>query len=337
MAEINRDVLAVGDVVIDAFIKLLDEQEKIEYGKDGQPDLSIPFGTKIPYDHSEIVPAVGNAANASVAFAKLGLRSGLVSNIGDDDWGRDILKALDKAKVDSRFVHINSGKKSNYHYVLWYKDDRTILIKHEEYEYHWPRFRIIDIPRWIYFSSVSQHALGYHDALAGWPAAPPPVKLAFQPGTFQIEAGAHRLKRIYARADILAVNREEAATISGGKHDDINDLFDKLHSLGPKIVLISDGHSGAYTSDGQNRYKMPIYPDPKPPYDRTGAGDAFSSTFVAAIIRGADVAEALLWAPINAMSVDQKVGAQAGLLIESEINRFLRKAPASYHPERLAN
>ena len=104
MAESKLDVLAVGDVVIDAFIKLLDVQEKIEYGKDGQPDLSIPFGTKIPYDHSEIVPAVGNAANASVAFAKLGLRSGLVSNIGDDDWGRDILKALDKAKIGRAHV-----------------------------------------------------------------------------------------------------------------------------------------------------------------------------------------------------------------------------------------
>ena len=52
MAESKLDVLAVGDVVIDAFIKLLDVQEKIEYGKDGQPDLSIPseprFLTTIP-------------------------------------------------------------------------------------------------------------------------------------------------------------------------------------------------------------------------------------------------------------------------------------------------
>lgn len=336
MAQQQLDVLSVGDVVIDAFIRLLPEQEKIEYGQDGQPDLSIPFGTKIPYDFAEIVPAVGNAANASVAFAKLGFKSGLVSNIGHDDWGRDILKALTEANVDTRFVHINPGKKSNYHYVLWYKDDRTILIKHEDYAYHWPRFRIIDIPQWIYFSSVSQHALDYHDQLAEWLRAHPPVKLAFQPGTFQIKAGARRLKDIYARTAILAINREEAATISGGDIEDINDLFDRLHGLGPRIVVISDGHAGAYASDGPRRFKMPIYPDPKPPYDRTGAGDAFTSTFVAAIMRGADIEGALLWAPVNSMSVVQKIGAQAGLLSVAQIEQYLRVAPKIYHPKRLS-
>lgn len=334
MAQKQLDVLSVGDVVTDAFIKLLDNQVKIEKDEGGSR-LSLPFATKVPFDHAEVVPAVGNASNASVAFAKLGLNSGLVSNIGADDWGRDILSTLQKADVDTRFVHINAGRKSNYHYVLWYKEERTILIKHEEYAYHWPRFRIIDIPKWIYFSSVSQNALEYHDALAEWLEGHPPVKLAFQPGTFQIEAGVHRLKRLYQRSKVLAVNREEATIISGGNHADIHDLLNRLHDLGPKIVVISDGHAGAYASDGSSRYKMPIYPDPKPPFERTGAGDAFTSTFVAALMNGADIQGALLWAPINAMSVVQKVGAQAGLLNEQQINQYLRLAPHSYHPERL--
>lgn len=334
MAQTQLDVLAVGDVVIDDFIKLLDKDERIEK-RDGQNWLAIPFGTKVPFDHNEVVPAVGNASNAAVCFAKLGFKSGLVSNIGEDNRGKEVLAALSKARVDPRFVHINPGKKTNYHYVLWYKEERTILIKHEEYDYHWPRFRIIDIPKWIYFSSVSEHALEYHDQIAQWLEGHPTVKLAFQPGTFQMEAGTHRLKRIYERSEILALNREEAALVSGGRHDDIHDLFAKLHALGPKIVVISDGHAGAYASDGDKCFKMPIYPDPKPPYERTGAGDAFTSTFVAAIMRGADIEGALLWAPVNSMSVVQKVGAQAGLLDVPEIERYLRKAPAWYHPERI--
>jgi sugar/nucleoside kinase (ribokinase family) len=84
-----------------------------------------------------------------------------------------------------------------------------------------------------------------------------------------------------------------------------------------------------------NRFKMPIYPDPKPPYDRTGAGDSFASTFTAAIMKGADLEGALLWAPINSMSVVQKVGAQAGLLSEHEINHYIRTAPDWYHPTRM--
>lgn len=334
MAQKQLDVLSVGDVVIDAFIKLLDNEEKLVKDGDGY-DLAIPFGTKIPFDHADVVPAVGNASNASVAFARLGLKSGLVSNIGNDDNGRQILARLAEEKVDDRFVHINPGKKSNYHYVLWYKDDRTILIKHEEYDYHWPRFRIIDIPEWVYFSSISEHAVEYHDEMAAWFEAHPTVKLAFQPGTFQIEAGTKRLKKIYEHSEVLAVNREEAVEISQGDYHDIHDLFDKLHALGPKVVVISDGHAGAYASDGSNRYKMPIYPDPKPPYDRTGAGDAFTSTFVAALAKGADIQGALLWAPINSMSVVQKVGAQAGLLTEKELEKYLREAPHWYHPERI--
>ncbi len=334
MAQGQLDILSVGDVVTDAFIKLLDDEARVDKTETG-PRLSMAFATKVPFDHAEVVPAVGNAGNAAVAFAKLGLKAGLVSNVGGDDEGRVILGALHKAGVDGRFVHINPENKSNYHYVLWYKEERTILIKHEEYDYNWPHFRIIDIPKWIYFSSISEHALEYHDQLSAWLEDHPPIKLAFQPGTFQIEAGVTRLKTLYERTEVLAVNREEAAKISGGDHKDIHDLMDKLHKLGPKIVMISDGHEGAYASDGTNRYKMPIYPDPKPPYERTGAGDAFSATFVAALAKGADIQGALLWAPINSMSVVQKVGAQAGLLDEQEISKYLRAAPNSYHPERL--
>ena len=334
MAQKQIDVLSVGDVVTDAFIKLLDDEAKVEETDDG-PRLSMAFATKVPFDHAEVIEGVGNASNASVAFARLGLKSALAANVGSDQFGRDIIAALEKNDVDTRFVHINPGHKSNYHYVLWYKEERTILIKHEEYDYHWPRFRIIDIPQWIYFSSISEHAMDYHDQISAWLEAHPTVKLAFQPGTFQIEAGTKRLKKVYERSEVLAVNREEATTISHGDHHDINDLFDKLHALGPKIVMISDGHAGAYASDGEKRFKMPIYPDPKPPFERTGAGDAFTSTFVAVLAKGGDIENALLWAPINSMSVVQKVGAQAGLLTEKEINKYLREAPQWYHPERL--
>lgn len=334
MSKTQLEVLAVGDVVTDAFIKLLDDQAKVEK-ESGGLRLSLPFATKVPFDHAEVIPAVGNAANAAVAFSRLGFKSGLVSNVGSDKFGREIITSLQKNKVDSRFVHINHKKASNYHYVLWYKEERTILIKHEEYDYDWPRFRVADIPKWIYFSSISKNALEYHDQLAHWLEAHKPVKLAFQPGTFQIDIGTSKLKAIYERTEILAVNREEAAEISGASTENIHTLIDKLHNLGPKIVAISDGPNGAYASNGTNRYKMPIYPDPKPPYERTGAGDAFSSTFVAAVMLGADIQTALLWAPVNSMSVVQQVGAQAGLLNAHQIDHYLRRAPSDYHPVRM--
>lgn len=327
------DVLAIGDVVTDVFVKLLDDRATT-YENDQGKWLAMPFGTKIPFDHSEIIEGVGNAANAAVSFSRLGLDSGLVSNVGSDVYGREIIAALHKNKVDTRFVHINHAKLSNYHFVLWYKEERTILIKHEEYDYEWPSFRPSDIPKWIYFSSISKNALdNYHDHIADWLNENPSVKLAFQPGTFQLEAGAERLAALYRRTEILVVNREEAVTVGGGNRDDINDLFNRIHELGPKVVVITDGPAGAYASDGQNRYKMPPYPDPAPPFERTGAGDAFASTFVAALIRGSNIEGALQWAPINSMSVVQKVGAQKGLLSEKELSELLKNAPEWYKPE----
>lgn len=329
----SLDVLAIGDVVTDAFIKLFDDRATTFENEHGKW-LAMPFGSKVPFDHAEVVEGVGNAANAAVSFAKLGLVSGLISNVGDDQYGRDIIVALKKKHVDTRFVHINPDKISNYHYVLWYKEERTILIKHEEYDYHWPRFRETDIPKWIYFSSISKNALEkYHDSVSEWLVDNPSVKFAFQPGTYQLEAGAERLKELYARTEVLVVNREEAVTISGGDYDNLHGLLDKLHALGPKIVIVTDGPAGAYASDGQNRLKMPPYPDPAPPFERTGAGDAFASTLVAAIIKGNTLEGALQWAPINSMNVVQHMGAQAGLLSEEELSELLKKAPAWYKAE----
>ena len=329
------DILSVGDVVTDAFIKLLDDQAQVKEDAKGNPWLLMPFATKLPFDHAEIIEGVGNASNAAVAFARLGLNSGFVTNVGGDQQGRDIIAALDKNDVDTRFVRVNPRKKSNYHYVLWYKEERTILIKHEEYDYHWPHLNAKEVPRWIYFSSISEHAIDYHDDVADWLDKHPGVRLAFQPGTFQMAVGAVRLKRIYQRSEVLILNREEAALVGGGKHDDLHDLFDHLHALGPHIVVITDGPDGAYVSDGENRLSMPLYPDPAPPVDRTGAGDAFASTFVAALAKGLSIEDALRWAPINSMSVVQAVGAQAGLLHERKLLEWLHHAPSGYEPKHM--
>lgn len=328
------DVLSVGDIVTDAFIKLQDDQA-VDFTNDHGRWLAIPFGQKIPFDHAEVIEGVGNAPNAAVSFARLGLNSSLYVNIGNDAHGREMVDSLLKNKVDTRFVRVNPGKKSNYHFILWYKSERTILIKHEEYDYHWPHLSPAEIPRWIYFSSIAKNALDFHDDLAEWLEKHEEVKFAFQPGTFQIDFGTKRLARLYKEADILLVNREEATEVSGGDHKNMHDLFDKLHALGSNIVVITDGPKGAYASDGQVRLKMPPYPDPGPPLERTGAGDAFSSAFVASIIQGHNIEGALQIAPINSMNVVQYVGAQKGLLKQSEVDEFLKKAPSSYKPEKM--
>src|SRR4051812_46107610 len=103
------DVLSVGDVVTDAFIKLFDDRA-VTYDSEQGKMLAMAFGTKIPFDHSEVLAGVGNAANAAVNFAKLGLTSGLVANVGGDSAGRDIIATLDKRDVETQLIHINPHK-----------------------------------------------------------------------------------------------------------------------------------------------------------------------------------------------------------------------------------
>jgi sugar/nucleoside kinase (ribokinase family) len=328
------DIISIGDVVTDDFIKLEEDQARTYVDEHGTKTLAMEFGTKLPFAGRQVVPAVGNASNAAVALTRMGLETGFVTNVGNDQYGRDMIDALEHNKVNTHLVRINRGKASNYHFVLRLGSERTILIKHEEYDYKWPHLPAADVPKWMYFSSISEHAIPFHDQVSDWLDANPDVKLAFQPGTFQMEAGTERLKRIYQRSEVLVLNREEAADVGGGNHADVHDLINKLHELGPRIVVVTDGPDGAYASDGQNRWKMPLYPDPAPPVDRTGAGDAFASTFVGQLANGNTVEGALQWAPINSMSVCQFVGAQAGLLSEHGLENWLKKAPDWYKPER---
>ena len=130
-------------------------------------------------------------------------------------------------------------------------------------------------------------------------------------------------------------NKEEAQRILETNENDILKLLKMISALGPKISVITEGINGAYSYDGTEMLFMRPYPDPKPPLERTGAGDSFSATFTAALVLGMSIKDALKWAPINPMSVVQQVGAQAGLLTRKELEEYLAKAPSDYEPKIL--
>ncbi|MES2416075.1 MAG: carbohydrate kinase family protein [Patescibacteria group bacterium] len=324
--------LAIGDITTDAFIKLKDAH--IHKGLDGidSNELCLRFGDKVPYESVEILNAVGNSPNASVSASRLGLTSAILTNIGNDQNGTDCLNALRKENIDTDFVQTENNKITNYHYVLWYGIERTILIKHENFTYNLPELPEID---YIYLSSLSENSLDYHIQIAEYLKNHPNTKLAFQPGTFQIAFGVEKLKEIYAHTEVFFCNLEEAEKILNIQNKDIKVLIKGIHDLGPKIVAISDGPNGAYASDGNHIYFIPMYPDIAPPLERTGAGDAFSSTFTVALALGKNIEEALSWGPINSMNVVQHVGAQKGLLSLEKLQAYLAKAPENYKVSKL--
>ncbi len=326
------DIVAVGDIVTDAFIRLKDASVNCDINHESC-QLCVRFGDKVPYEFVEEVRAVGNSANASVCAARLGLKSGLISNIGDDEYGRDMLDVLGREGVNSKYVTSHPGMKSNYHYVLWYESERTILVKHEDYPYVMPMQ--MPAPKWLYLSSLGAAAEHFHDDISAYLMLHPHTKLAFQPGTFQVKLGYQKLKVIYEHSEIFFCNVEEAKKVLETMEEDPHILLSAIRQLGPKTVVITNGTKGAYAFDGTTTLFIPPYPDTKPPYDRTGAGDAFAATVVSVLAMGQPLETALQWGPINSMSVVQQVGAQRGLLRREEILRYLGETPEGYKVQRL--
>ncbi|HCC06040.1 TPA: hypothetical protein DEP94_01605 [Candidatus Nomurabacteria bacterium] len=323
--EKSYDIIAIGDTVVDVFIKLdIGHVQETATGA----ELCLPYGTKVPYISATPIPAVGNSANAAVSASRLGLSSALIAFLGKDEHGEECLARLKEEGVDTKFITQEDGKQTNYHYVLWYGDDRTILIKHSDFFEKLPDN--LTPPKWIYLSSLGAHTEEFHDEITDYIEKHPDVKLAFQPGTFQLKIH-DELIDLYKHIEVICMNKEESQEVlkTPDEHD-IKILLDGLEALGPKIVIITDGHIGAYMKYENTYFNMPIFPDIAPPLERTGAGDAFFSTFIAYLAKGYDPAYAIRRAPVNSMNVVQHIGAQEGLLLESEIEELLKKAPEDY-------
>lgn len=320
------DFLAIGDITTDAFITLQDAQVHCDINN-ANCTICMNFGDKIPYKSVTVVPAVGNSANASVAAARLGLSSGLLAWTGDDQNGKDCLVQLKKEGVATGLLQIEKNKKTNYHYVLSYDAERTILVNHTEFSYSLPAF---PAPKMLYISSLAPNSEAYHQQITAYTQQHPDIIVVFQPGTFQMQLGYEKLQELYKRTNIFFCNVEEAQRILGNESRDVSMLLKEMHARGPKIIVITDGPKGAFMYDGSNTYNVPMYPDPKPPVERTGAGDAFASTFAAFYMAGMSPEECLLRAPINSMSVVQEIGAQKGLLTRDQLESYLQNKPESY-------
>ncbi len=329
------DFLAIGDVLTDAFIHLQDAQVHCNIDNSGCT-ITLPFGAKIPYKSVEVLRGVGNAANAAVAAGRLGLTSALIAIVGNDEEGAKTHEHFKTESVMTDFITTQDGIPTNYHYVLSYGAERTILVKHEHYDYQLDieKLNQYDI-EWVYLTSIASGTEKYHDALIDWLETRPEIKLAFQPGTFQMKGGIEPMKRVYGRTNAFFCNKDEARDILGLPNADYPELHAKFRELGPEIVCITDGPNGATISDSDHGWFIPMYPDPQPPVERTGAGDACSSTTVAAMIFGKDLPTSVMYGVTNSMSVVQYVGAQAGLLSREKLEEWLGKAPSGFEVKEL--
>lgn len=314
------DVVAIGDTTQDIFLKMHDASVQCDLNQE-HCKICFDYAAKIAVDQKMDVPAVGNAANHAIGVARLGLRSAIYTVVGNDDQGHKANEILGKNGVNIRYVMFDKRHGTNLSVVVNFKGERTIFAYHEPRDYRLPD---LDDPKWIYLTSASAEGVRQlHNQVEVFLQQHPQVKLAFNPGTHQLHMGKSGLRELLSRSQVLFLNREEAAGLLESQTNEIPVLMKGFHALGVKTMVITDGPSGSYVSDGSQIWQADIFPGAV--VERTGAGDAYGSGFLSALILGKDVPTAMAWGNANSTSVVAFIGAREGLLTREALEKMIEE------------
>ena len=312
------DLFAIGDIKLDTFV-LLDP---------GSVQLKMPecllcfdYGAKVDVKVVDSQVA-GSAPNVATGLARLGFKTGMVSNMGGDGTREMALKHLAEENVSTKFINVTKGEASSYSVVLMYKGDRTILTSHIQHAYRFPK----NLPKspWLYIGEIGE---GYENLYRSLEAHARKfgTKIGLNPGSVQLKELRPHLFDLIRQTEILFVNKEEAQLLAHLTSGEVNHLAPALFKLGCKHVVITDGHNGAFHFDGKTLSFCPIYPGKK--ISATGAGDSFATGFMAALMKGLAPEEGMRWGSVNSASVIGKIGPTEGLLALEEIRKRLRRMP----------
>lgn len=313
------DFISIGDSTLDVFLGIHEASVSCQINKE-QCLLCLEYAEKIPVDTVTKIPGAGNASNAAVGASRLGLRSAIVSVLGKDEIGQEIMQGWRKEKVATPYVTFDAKHDTNYSTVLVFKGERTILTHSAPRKYTLPR---IDGAKWVYYTALGPGHERMEKQLLEHLKKNPHQKLCFNPGTRHLRRGLKAIKPVIRRSEVFIVNKEEAERLLEDGQKPIHYLLLNLHKLGPKIVVITDGPNGSHATDGSHIWSLGIFEGPT--IERTGAGDSYATAFVAALHHGHPISEAMRWGTANSWSVVQSIGPRKGLLDRIKMKTALRK------------
>ncbi len=292
-----------------------------------QEKLAFELGAK--YQVDKIVEAPGGcAANTSQGLARLGIEAVCYTRIGKDSVGDWLKNELEKEGVKTELMQIDENSRSdvsaiivdtntNDHIIFFNRDanKKLDIISGELTE-----------TEYFFISALNGEWENNIDKLLKI-ANENDTKIIYNPGQRNIQDNSAKVIETIEQAEVLLVNKDEAIEIMANKKynvgdDELNDenfLIEKLYKLGPKVVAITDGKNGAWIYNGENILHSKA--KGKNPIDTLGAGDAFSSGFVAGYIYGKSIEECLRWGVVNSASVVHFYGAKEGLLNKEKIQK----------------
>lgn len=313
------DVIAIGDSTLDVFLQIHEATVACQLKKE-QCLLCLEYAQKIPIEGVIKIPGAGNASNVAVASRRLGFKSAIVSIIGRDETGDQIMSGWKNNSVATNHVQRDAKHETNYSTVLNFQGERTILVYNQPRTYRLPR---LETTRWIYYTALGHKHEKLERELLAHLKHEPTLRLAFNPGTLQLQRGLAALKPLVARCELFVVNKEEAQRLLEDGNRPMQNLLSSFLHLGAKNVVITDGAAGSYAANETAMWHCPIFPGQA--IERTGAGDSYAASVMCAFLRDVPLPEAMRHGTANSWSVVQKIGPQAGLLSATSLQRVLKK------------
>jgi sugar/nucleoside kinase (ribokinase family) len=318
----NNKLTIFGSARADAFLSIPEGKVTKECNLDTKRCvIELSYAAKIPLD-GVIFCVGGNGANVAVGTHRLKVESTLVAEVGEGIMADYVMRELGK-EISLERISQTNGVPAGFGAVLSYQGERTIM------SYYPPERPAVPSDlvgsEWAYLTSTGEDFEEYFEQIYDW-IIKNNVKLAFNPGGRQIAKGKEWLGKYLAVTELLLVNREEAEEIVGmnGTAGKEKELLDAVFHLGCKRVVVTDGGVGAFAWDGKDYLKIGIIP--RDAVERTGAGDAFSTGCLSALIQGENLEVGMMWGTCNSTSVILKVGPEDGLLNMEGINKWMEEA-----------
>jgi ribokinase len=254
----------------------------------------------------------GSCSIFACQAAKLGLKVGILGRVGDDDYGRLIIRRLDESGVDTRHVIVDPNIKTGLGVALCQDNDRAILTYLGSLNAVYPE----DVSDDFLASACHLHHGSFflHSNLR--PAMPNIFQRALRLGlTTSLDtnwdpdeswnSGLHDLLPL---TDVFFPNEQEARLIS--QTDTVDESTKTFEKIGIHIIALKRGEHGAVVASGKQKFtcELPAVSGG----DGIGAGDSFDAGFLAGWLRGFPLEECLRIACHCGREVASQVGGLRG-------------------------
>lgn len=280
----------------------------------------------------------GAESNVCIGLSRLGHSAGWISRVGDDEFGRYVVSAIRAEGVDVSQVKVDPEAPT----AVYFKERRAFG-GGEVYYYRRgsaaSRLSPKDIdPDYIRSANILMGS-GITPALSAEcrQSLRYAVKVAkeadrlfvFDPNLrlklWSVREARETLLSFIKEADIVLPGADEAEFLTG-LADPIQ-AARRLQSFGPRTVIVKTGAKGAIAVDGDEVYEVPGFPVERV-VDPVGAGDAFAAGFLAGLLEGMDLVEAVRLANACGASATTVPGDIEGMPEREEIDRFLNSTRA---------